>query len=132
MLDSVGSDSLSYKLHSAAQRRRLVVKEGLLEVHLSHKSDWDKVFAYKQFRKCHFTTLHLLMTHLQFLLRPVGSWRISELSRSGSDLADDSSTFGCASRYKGSQELTELTWKQGSMLLCVPNIYTCKIHKRHT
>lgn len=112
MLDGIGSDSLGYKLHSAAQRRRLVVKEGLLEVHLSHKSDWVKVLANQQFSDViqHFTTLHLLLTYLQFLLRPVGSRRISELSRSGSDLADDSSTLGRASRYKGSQELTELTW----------------------
>lgn len=42
MLDGVGSDSLGYKLHSATQRRRLVVKEGLLEVHLSHLSNWFK------------------------------------------------------------------------------------------
>ncbi len=39
VLDSVGSDSLSDKLHSATQRWGLVVKEGLLEVHLSHLSD---------------------------------------------------------------------------------------------
>lgn len=34
MLDGVGSNPLGDKLHRAAQRRRLVVEEGLLEVDL--------------------------------------------------------------------------------------------------
>lgn len=44
------------------------------------------------------------------MLQPVGSWRVPELSRRGSDLADDSSTLGRAPRHEGSQELTKLTW----------------------
>lgn len=34
MLDGVGADPLGDKLHCAAQRRRLVVEEGLFEVDL--------------------------------------------------------------------------------------------------
>lgn len=36
VFDAVGSDSLGHKLHRATQRGGLVVKEGLLQVHLPH------------------------------------------------------------------------------------------------
>lgn len=37
VLHGVGAHSLCHKLHSSAQRRRLVVEEGLLQVHLAHR-----------------------------------------------------------------------------------------------
>lgn len=57
----------------------------------------------------HITSLATLSTHLQFVLRPVGSQRIFGLGGGGGDLADDPSTFGSTTRHKSSQELTELT-----------------------
>lgn len=57
----------------------------------------------------HITSLATLSTHLQFLLRPVGSQHILGLGGGGGDLADDSSALGSATRHEGSQELAELT-----------------------
>lgn len=41
----------------------------------------------------HITSLATLSTHLQFLLRPVGSQHIFGLGGGGGDLADDPSTL---------------------------------------
>lgn len=76
------------------------MKEGLLQVHLSPHSRVSRVAPR--------WPPPLLLTHLQFLLGPVGSRCIPQLSRGGGDLPDDASALGRASRHKRSQELTEL------------------------
>lgn len=100
VLYSVGSDPLGHKLHSSAQRRRLVVEEGLLQVHLSPHTAVSQAAP---------RWPPPPQTHLQFLLGPVGSRRAPELRGGGGDLADDASALGRASGHKRRQELSELT-----------------------
>lgn len=76
------------------------MKEGLLQVHLSPHSRVSRVAPRWPSPP--------LRTHLQFLLGPVGSRCVPQLSRGGGDLPDDAPALGRASRHKRSQELTEL------------------------
>lgn len=90
---------------AAGYERKLARGRPLQKRELLHLRVWFK-YSFRQ-----FNLLHLLFSHLQLLLWPVGTRCIFELSRSGSNFANYSSTLGCASRHKGSEELTKLTWR---------------------
>lgn len=93
VLDGIGSDPLSHKLHRATQRRRLVVEEGLLEVHLRACNPFTHVRLFtKKYKKLNFfsemmqhngkcatfvtlfshinTTIHSVFDFLDFLWTP--------------------------------------------------------------
>lgn len=55
VLYSVGSNPLSHELHSSAQRRRLVVEEGLLQVHLSPHTAESGRRLHAGLRRCRLT-----------------------------------------------------------------------------
>lgn len=82
----------------------------------------------------HITSLATLSTHLQFLLRPVGSQRIFGLGGGGGDLADDPSTLGSTTRHESSQELTELTCNnttQTSQEICLQGKPIKSSYRKH-
>lgn len=106
MLDGVGADPLGDKLHRAAQRRRLVVEEGLLKVDLRARIQTVGLDAGTPVVDVSHHPAS--KAHLQLLLRPVGQLRVFGLGGGGCDLADDPAALGSATGHEGSQELPEL------------------------